>query len=350
MTIRILQIFAWSLALFLPYIAMAQETRTQIKSDLVGLGMPSELSAKVAEISTGLAIFSSNVKISKTPFVVSANTVDGADNAIISISGGSTDAGTTGAYLSLAGNENGAGQPGEAIIHAGNVTNARILLRTSGTQNIEHMLNSVVSFIEKPGTGGASFIGHTGPLDADVTTVSGGTPRFAAVGDPDSGSQYVAVSTGADASGSLMYSFKTRATTDEATTALISGDELWKIRGHGSDGAGAYRRSASIDMFAGGTFSGTSSPGYIEFKTTPSGSINLATNLTIETDGDALFAQRVTSSRATDLGWTPVNAANQACNTTCTNACVFGMNTGALGNFVDCADATADTCICAGAS
>jgi hypothetical protein len=58
----------------------------------------------------------------------------------------------------------------------------------------------------------------------------------------------------------------------------------------------------------------------------------------------------LTSSRATDLGWTPVNAANQACNTTCTSACVFGMNTGALGNFVGCADATADTCICAGAS
>jgi hypothetical protein len=52
----------------------------------------------------------------------------------------------------------------------------------------------------------------------------------------------------------------------------------------------------------------------------------------------------------TSMGWTPVNAANQACNTTCTNACVFGMNTGALGNFVDCADATADTCICAGAN
>ena len=57
-----------------------------------------------------------------------------------------------------------------------------------------------------------------------------------------------------------------------------------------------------------------------------------------------------TSSRTTDLGWSAVNVANQACNTTCTSACVFGMNTGALGNFVGCADATADTCICAGAS
>lgn len=72
--------------------------------------------------------------------------------------------------------------------------------------------------------------------------------------------------------------------------------------------------------------------------------------LTLEADQDALFTQRITSSRTTDLGWSAVNAANQACNTTCTSACVFGMNTGALGNFVGCADATADTCICAGAS
>jgi len=51
-----------------------------------------------------------------------------------------------------------------------------------------------------------------------------------------------------------------------------------------------------------------------------------------------------------NIGWTPVNAANQACNTTCVSGCVFGMNTGALGNFVACTDATADTCICAGPS
>jgi len=52
---------------------------------------------------------------------------------------------------------------------------------------------------------------------------------------------------------------------------------------------------------------------------------------------------------ANDIGWTVANGANTACNTTCaTSGCVFGMNTGALGNFVACTDATADTCICAG--
>lgn len=76
----------------------------------------------------------------------------------------------------------------------------------------------------------------------------------------------------------------------------------------------------------------------------------IPTNNLVVTAGNVSTGGTVTSSRATDLGWSAVNAANQACNTTCTSACVFGMNTGALGDFVGCADATADTCICAGAS
>ncbi len=76
-----------------------------------------------------------------------------------------------------------------------------------------------------------------------------------------------------------------------------------------------------------------------------------ASSLTIDvTSKAATFGGTVTSTATSDLGWSAVNAPNQACNTTCTSACVFGMNTGALGNFVGCADATADTCICAGAS
>lgn len=59
----------------------------------------------------------------------------------------------------------------------------------------------------------------------------------------------------------------------------------------------------------------------------------------------------ITSSRTTDLGWAVVAGANTACNTTCTNACVFGVNTAsATADIVDCADATADKCLCAGAN
>ena len=59
-----------------------------------------------------------------------------------------------------------------------------------------------------------------------------------------------------------------------------------------------------------------------------------------------------TSSKTDDLGWTAQSAANQACNTTCTSACVVGLNNSDLGHaaFVGCTSATADVCLCAGAS
>jgi hypothetical protein len=66
--------------------------------------------------------------------------------------------------------------------------------------------------------------------------------------------------------------------------------------------------------------------------------------------GNETLAGTLTSSRTTDLGWSIVNATNQACNTTCTSACVFGFNTAAIGNLLPCTDATADSCLCAGAS
>jgi hypothetical protein len=66
--------------------------------------------------------------------------------------------------------------------------------------------------------------------------------------------------------------------------------------------------------------------------------------------GNEALAGTLTSSRSTDLGWSIVNAANQACNTTCTSACVFGFNTAAIGVLLACTDATADSCLCAGAS
>lgn len=59
---------------------------------------------------------------------------------------------------------------------------------------------------------------------------------------------------------------------------------------------------------------------------------------------------KLTSAGTGDFGWTPVNAANQACNTTCTSACIVGLDTAAVGNFLPCTDATADSCVCAGSS
>ncbi len=64
----------------------------------------------------------------------------------------------------------------------------------------------------------------------------------------------------------------------------------------------------------------------------------------------AVFGGAVTSTATGALGWTVVSGANTACNTTCTSACVIGQDAGAANVFVDCATATADTCLCAGGS
>lgn len=58
----------------------------------------------------------------------------------------------------------------------------------------------------------------------------------------------------------------------------------------------------------------------------------------------------ITSTRTTDIGWSVVAGADTACNTTCTNACVVGFDSGASNLPVACTDAAADVCLCAGSS
>ena len=63
-----------------------------------------------------------------------------------------------------------------------------------------------------------------------------------------------------------------------------------------------------------------------------------------------LTGMGLTSTSTSDFGWSVQSAANQACNTTCTSACVFGEDTAVVGTVVACTDATADVCVCAGAN
>lgn len=74
----------------------------------------------------------------------------------------------------------------------------------------------------------------------------------------------------------------------------------------------------------------------------------------LKVNGDIWTSGDIVSSSTTDGGWSVMSSANQACNTTCTNACMVGYNTGTLGialpHIVSCTDATADECACAGAN
>lgn len=68
-------------------------------------------------------------------------------------------------------------------------------------------------------------------------------------------------------------------------------------------------------------------------------------------NGGITTSGTITSSIATSVGWSLVTGANAACNATCTNGCVMGQDTGDANKpLVDCADTTADRCICAGAN
>ena len=94
----------------------------------------------------------------------------------------------------------------------------------------------------------------------------------------------------------------------------------------------------------------------IGWEASPAGTdvlLNVTTGeaLTVTGASDVTTNSTITSTRTTDIGWAVVSGADTACNTTCTNACVFGVNTASLvADIVDCADATADECLCAGGS
>lgn len=156
-------------------------------------------------------------------------------------------------------------------------------------------------------------------------------------GDPDAG--------GADA-------FFMR---DGAASIQLSADAVTPttqtLKAH--DGVGTDKTGANLSI-AAGNGTGTGVGGDLIFKTTAAGGgtgstqNTPATRLTIDSAGLATFTDKVTSSRTTDLGWSVVSVTNQACNTTCTSACVHGFD--AAAGLTDCASALSDQCVCAGAS
>lgn len=70
----------------------------------------------------------------------------------------------------------------------------------------------------------------------------------------------------------------------------------------------------------------------------------------LDVTGEIRASSSITSTATSDIGWSIQTGANTACNTTCTNACVHGWDTSSGEVAVSCSDATADKCLCAGAS
>lgn len=143
---------------------------------------------------------------------------------------------------------------------------------------------------------------------------------------------------------------KSRSATADGNTIVQSGDGVAHLVGYGANGT-TFDPSMAIDFVIDGTPGASADmPGAIIFKTSPDGSATLAQVLKLGNDKAATFSGALTSTATGALGWTPVAGANTACNTTCTSACVYGIDSAAPQTWLACTDATADMCLCAGAS
>lgn len=312
-----------------------------------------------------------DIVLNTTNGLIRSGTSDAADNMSVNIAGGGSTASTRGAYVGAFGNEYGSSISGDVDIRTGDAAAAEIALRAvSTTGQIRAHVNGADRWVfdssgnlTQDGTNGGSII--LGKNQGNLTPILSGTSAVETDMNTNTSNHMgilinqnrtvsdsaVFVANAANTLAGALTFAKTRdaAPGYDADTIVVSGDEVGVLRFIAADGA-EYRAAAQISVLVDGTPGLVDMPGRIVFATTPDGSNTPATALTLTSAQAATFTGVVTSTRTTDLGWSAVNAANQACNTTCTNACVFGMNTGALGNFVGCADATADTCICAGAS
>lgn len=190
----------------------------------------------------------------------------------------------------------------------------------------------------------------TSAYDTD-TRISSVDPTLFLASAGNSFNAVQACSYGADTGDIEIDLFKTRSAskTCDANSLVSSGDAAARFRFYAADGT-VFRELARISALVDGSPGSADMPGSLIFYTTLDGGTTLAQALKLGNDKAATFAGTITSTATADVGWSVQSAANQACNTTCTSACVFGQNAGASNVIVGCADATADVCVCAGAS
>ena len=377
---------------FLALFLFSPGVRADTMSDLIGLGTPSEVAELiVAYENNGVEVSKFKIKIdadssriftfdatSDTAFslVFGDATAEqqfdikaASDNSYITLASGSALTAAAGAYIDLRGTS-ASSSPGLAKVQAGNAATGDIKLsieHASGTVDIDDLTTGTLWQFENDGdlVGNATNGGHFtmnaqdknfsilagATIDADVTTVAAQTTSSTYIGSNSATHHFNLIANIADANGTSLNAFKTRAAANSwnANTIVASGDDMLTLTGYGADGAD-YDPAARILMESGGTpGAGTDMPGQIVFQTTPDGSATLATALTITSERVLSFPGTITGTNTSNLGWVAVAVGNQACNTTCTSACVIGFDITGVA-LVSCDSAAADSCICAGAS
>ena len=94
----------------------------------------------------------------------------------------------------------------------------------------------------------------------------------------------------------------------------------------------------------------TDTSDYIEVHHNQTNAVIDVGNGNLQLSADLVAKNTISADKTTNIGWSVQTAANQACDTTCTWACVMGEDTSVVGTFTDCADTSSDKCLCAGPS
>ena len=325
--------------------------------------------------------------------LISASTADADDDSRMSITGGGTALNSRGAFLDLYGNEATGGNAGFAQLSSGAGTNGDLYLtaagasnslyfRAGGTTNIwrissDALLAQQTTNAITAGTADASDIQaiYLGGGGGGTSTATARGSFIGVFGNEHANAGKLDLATG-NASGAAIRSYvggtliqtvnSTGPKYDVATYTVASNTSDAadsSIMQLGGGGACAASRGGCV-VVGGNEASGG---GYVQLYggNTATGDVALLLNnasadikfynnttaVMWNMDNNGLLTS--TSQVANDIGWTPIAAADQACNTTCAaSGCVFGFNltAGVPGTMLLCTDATADVCLCAGAS
>lgn len=264
---------------------------------------------------------------------ISPSTADADDDATLQLGFAS---GTRGAGITLPGEEVSGGA--DIVYNAG--TSDVHSFQVAGTQSA--LIDS----------GGLKAAGAITTYPADLTGITSTPPRIINAGIGNGGFM-ASVESANDASGTRIDLLKTRATDLSADVIVQSGDDFGVINFWGADGAN-YIAAAQIHVESAGTPGlATDMPSQMIFRTTPDGTATLTTAMTLTSAQAIVGAGEITSTGTGSLGWSYVTGANTACTTTCTSAAVFGVDLAAGASspvIVAANSATADACVCAGAS
>ena len=223
---------------------------------------------------------------------------------------------------------------------------------TAGAGGID-MNGEIITNIGNTGT---DFVASTGALTlAGVFTANGGiasTGELTVIASVDTSTLLTIQNTDTDV-GTAGYLLELihDANNDADADFLICQDDgagtpdtLFSIASDGS----VYIGASGNSLFNESVSIGNGSASTIDLGADAEADLYITDDL--EVDGLITCASDILSTNTGDIGWSVVAQANQACNTTCTNACVFGQDSGDTDHIVACDDATADTCVCAGAN